>query len=116
MAKRTSTKAASPTGGPFIVQNPGRIPAGHTIIKNHVCAKSMKHERDPAKHVGVCNEQRWLEGEAFDPPEGFDLERFLRHRSLPGATCGDDSHENCAGPFLAAPPAPAADEEVSADG
>ena len=110
MPRTPPTKRTKTTSGRFRVANPRGIPAGRTIITYHVCAKSMKDERDAAKHVGVCNERRWLEGDAFDPPEGFDLERFLQHQPMPGASCGDDSHENCAGPFLVAA------EGVSTDG
>ena len=107
---RTPPRRTKTTSGRFRVANPHGIPAGHVLIRHHVCIPSMKDERDAAKHRGVCNEQRWREGEAFDPPEGFGLDRFLQHQPMPGASCGDDSHENCAGPFLVAA------EEVSTDG
>lgn len=108
MPRRSRTEPRTVTAGPYIVRNPTRAPKGHRIIVWHVCDPSMKHETDAAAHVGVCSEQRWFEGEVFEPPDGFPLDRFLRHRPAPGRTCDDDSHENCAGPFLA--------EGVSSDG
>ena len=104
---RKSTARPRSGVGPFIVRNRQGHAKGRTHISFHVCDPSMKNERDPGQHVGVCAEHHWFEGDVFTPPEGFPLERFLRHEPYPGRTCGDDSHENCAGPYL---------EEVSADG
>ena len=103
---RTAPAAPSRPLGPFVVRNPRGSPAGHVMVRWHVCHPSMKHERDATKHVGICHEQRWFEGDTFDPPEGFGLARFLQHQSAPGRTC-DDEHEGCAGPYLG---------EVSTDG
>ena len=89
--------------GPFIVRNPRGIPAGRHILRYHACDEGRD---DPDDHSG-CAAYTWFEGDTLEPPEGFGLERFLQHQPMPGRTCGDDSHENCAGPFL---------EGVSADG
>ena len=99
---RTAPAATSRPLGPFVVRNPRGIPAGRHIIKYHVCAEGRG---DPNDH-SACEEQRWFEGDTFDPPEGFGLERFLQHQPVPGRVC-DDEHEGCAGPYLG---------EVSTDG
>ncbi len=80
----------------YIVQNPRGIPPGRHIIKFHACATDREDEDD---HSG-CNVQRWFEGEAFDPPEGFGLARFLEHQPRPGHICSDELHTDCAGPYL----------------
>ena len=79
----------------LVVLNPRGIPAGRHIIKFHACADGRE---DPDDHGG-CTAITWFEGDTFDPPDGFGLERFLRHQPMPGHTCGED-HENCAGAYL----------------
>ena len=79
----------------YTVLNPRGIPAGHPIIKFHVCDEEREDMDD---HFG-CDEQRWFAGDSFDPPAGFGLERFLTHLKMRGATCADE-HADCAGPFL----------------
>ena len=83
------------SAGTFTVLNPRGIPAGHPIIRFHVCDKDRN---EPDDHSG-CDEQSWQAGDPFDPPTGFGLERFTKHLAMPGATCADD-HPDCAGPFL----------------
>ena len=103
----TATAAPRTPTGPFIVQNPRGIPKGRVIIKFHACAE----DRDPDDHTG-CSEVRWYEGDVCDPPEGMDTTRFLEHQPMPGQSCGDDTHTDCAGPYLAE----GAAKEVSNDG
>lgn len=94
---RKSTAATRRSAGTYIVQNPRGIPAGRHIIRFHRHADGRE---DAADH-STCYQQRWFEGDAFEPPDGFGLDRFLQHQPSTGATCDDEGHDNCAGPYLA---------------
>ena len=89
----------------LVVLNPRGIPAGRHIIKFHPFGGCADDREDVNDH-SACGQQRWFEGDTFDPPEGFGLERGLRHQPMPGRICSED-HEGCAGPYLG---------EVSTDG
>lgn len=92
----TATAATRARAGPLIVQNPRGIPKGRAILKFHACVE----DRETDDHSG-CTEVRWKEGDICDPPEGMGVTRFLEHQPMPGQSCDDDSHTDCAGPYLA---------------